>query len=107
MRLSLRYQLLLPMLVLLLGVTGLGAWAAVHSVRQAVRQQIEAQLTQVARTVSEASFPFTERVLLQLKDLTGAEYLLVGPEGRRLVTFKEPIHDAQLSDIPTADWHDM
>ena len=63
MRLSLRYQLLLPMLVLLLGVAGLGAWAAVRSVQQAVRQQIEAQLGQVAHTVSEASFPFTDRVL--------------------------------------------
>jgi signal transduction histidine kinase len=107
MRLSLRYQLLLPMLVLLLGVAGLGAWVAVRSVQQAVRQQIEAQLSQVARTVSEASFPFTERVLSQLKDLTGADYLLTAPDGRRQATVPELAVDYQLADIPTADWHAM
>ena len=107
MRLSLRYQLLLPMLVLLLGVAGLGAWAAVRSVQQAVRQQIEAQLGQVAHTVSEASFPFTDRVLTQLKDLTGAEYLLTAPDGRTQFTLPDPVDVSQLSDIPVVDWHDM
>jgi signal transduction histidine kinase len=107
MRLSLRYQLLLPMLVLLLGVAGLGAWAAVRSVQQAVRQQIEAQLGQVAHTVSEARFPFTDRVLTQLKDLTGAEYLLTAPDGRTQFTLPEPVDVLQLPDIPVADWHDM
>ena len=107
MRLSLRYQLLLPMLVLLLGVAGLGAWAAVRSVQQAVRQQIEAQLGQVAHTVSEARFPFTDRVLTQLKDLTGAEYLLTAPDGRTQFTLPEPVDVSPLSDIPVVDWHDM
>jgi signal transduction histidine kinase len=107
MRLSLRYQLLLPMLVLLLGVTGLGAWAAVHSVRQAVRQQIEAQLTQVARTVSEATFPFTERVLVQLKELTGAEYLLIAADGRRQFTLAAPVSDQELESIPGGDRQDI
>ncbi|HEV8059092.1 MAG TPA: hypothetical protein VGP68_04440 [Gemmataceae bacterium] len=107
MRLSLRYQLLLPMLVLLLGVAGLGAWAAVHSVQQAVRQQIEAQPSQVARTVGEASLPFTERVLSQLKELTGAEYLFTAPDGRRQLTLPELADVSLLADVPTADWHDM
>ncbi len=107
MRLSLRYQLLLPMLVLLLGVAGLGAWAAVYSVQQAVRQQIETQLSQVARTVGEASFPFTERVLNQLKELTGAEFLLTAPDGRRQQTMPVLAAESLLANVPTADWHDM
>lgn len=107
MRLSLRYQLLLPMLVLLLGVMSLGAWAAVHSVQQAVRQQIEVQLSHVAHTVSEASFPFTERVLTQLKELTGADYLVTAPDGRRQSTLASLGDERVLSEIPTADSQDM
>ena len=95
------------MLVLLLGVAGLGAWAAVYSVQQAVRQQIETQLSQVARTVGEASFPFTERVLSQLKELTGADFLLTAPDGRRQQTMPVLADESLLADVPTADWHNM
>ncbi len=107
MRLSLRYQLLLPMLALLAGVGGLGFWAAVHSVRQAVRQQIEAQLGQVARTIGDAGFPFTPRVLTQLKDLTGAEFLLTTADGRRQATLNNPPAQVALDALPAVDWQDM
>jgi len=106
MRWSLRYQLLIPILVLLLGAIGISAWVAAHSAQQAVRQQIEAQLRQVARTLSEANFPFTPRVLEQIKDLSGADYLLVAKEGQLLSTLPRP--PAQ-DPAPTAvtDWREL
>jgi signal transduction histidine kinase len=107
MRLSLRYQILLPMLLLVLGITGLGVWAAVHAVQKAVRNQIEAQLAQVVHTISDASFPFTERVLAQLKDLTGAEFVLIGPDDRRHSTFTYEHPALPLSAIPRADPNNM
>jgi signal transduction histidine kinase len=107
MRLSLRYQLLLPMVLLVVALAGLGSWAAVHAVQKAIRSQIEAQLGQVARTVSEASFPFTERVLAQLKDLTGAEFLLISSDGRRQSTFPDAQRTLPLAEVPTVDSHNM
>ncbi|CAN5476485.1 HAMP domain-containing sensor histidine kinase [soil metagenome] len=107
MRLSLRYQILLPMLLLVLGIAGLGTWAAVHAVQKAIRNQIEAQLAQVVRTISDASFPFSERVLAQLKDLTGAEFVLISADGRRQSTFKNASPALPLADLPPADHHNM
>src|SRR5437667_12025120 len=66
MRWSIRYQLLLPLLTLLIGVAGISTWTAVASATRA-RQQIEMQVRQVARTLSESRFPLTQTVLEQRK----------------------------------------
>jgi signal transduction histidine kinase len=86
MRLSLRYQFLLPMLFVLLGVVGGGSAAIVWATRAAVRDRLEQQLTLAARTLAAASFPLTTTVLQQIKGLTGAEFLLIEADGRRLAT---------------------
>lgn len=85
MWLSLRYRLVVPLLVLLaadLAGSGLAAWVAA---RHADRRTAE-QLTAVGRTLSEPpAFPLTERVLGQMKGLSGAEFLLVR-DGRTLLS---------------------
>jgi hypothetical protein len=66
MRLSLRYRLLGPLLVLLLGDFVATAWAARSAARNAERR-IADQLRQVARTLTEPpTFPLSERVLTQM-----------------------------------------
>src|SRR5438477_9788856 len=81
MRWPIRYQLLVPLLTLLLGVVGISTWTALASADRA-RQQIEMQVRNVAHTLSEASFPLNQRVLEHMKGLSGAEYLLDTPDGR-------------------------
>ena len=57
MRWSIRYQLLVPLLTLLLGVVvGITAWSAVAAVRRE-QSQIEGQVRSVARTISHAKWP--------------------------------------------------
>ncbi len=85
MRWGIRSQLLVPLLTLLLGSVGVSAWTAVRSAERA-RQQIDAQVRNVARVLSESSFPLTAPVLEQMKGLSGAEYLLIHGDGRRLGT---------------------
>src|SRR5262249_52953519 len=97
MRWSIRYQLLVPLLTLLLGVVGISTWSALASAGRA-RQQIETQVRHVARTLSESSFPLKENVLEQMKGLSGAEFLLAGSDGSRLATL--PAGGVQL---PVAD----
>jgi signal transduction histidine kinase len=76
MRLSLRYRLLLPLTLLLVGDLAATAWAAEAAARGADRRLAE-QLWRIARTLTEPrTFPLTERVLEQMKGLSGAEFLL-------------------------------
>jgi len=85
MRLSIRYQLLVPLLTLLVGVAGLSTWAAFASAGRA-RQQVEKQMQEVARTLNESAFPLEPSVLEQMKGLSGAEYLVIDARGRRTAT---------------------
>jgi signal transduction histidine kinase len=86
MRWSVRYQLLVPILTLLLGVVGGSTLVAVGSARRAAERQIEEQMRSIAQSLSEGNYPLTPNVLEQIKSLSGAEYVVVPPEGPGLTT---------------------
>lgn len=89
MRVSLRYRLLVPLGVLLAGDAFATAWAASNAARDA-EQQIAGQLRAVARTLTEPrTFPLTNRVLEQMRGLSGAEFLLVRANGTTETTFSD------------------
>ena len=73
MRWSVRYQILVPLFLLLLGLVGICAWTAQDSARLA-RRRIANQVGDVIRTLSEGQFPLNRHVLEQMKGLSGAEY---------------------------------
>src|SRR5712692_3045327 len=106
MRWSIRYQLLVPLLMLLVGVAGISGWTAIASANRAW-QQIETQVRNVARTLGKARYKLTETVLEQTKGLSGAEYLLVTADGRRTTT----LAPSALPDLPTdavaEDWQQL
>jgi signal transduction histidine kinase len=81
MRLSIRYQLLLPLLTLLLSFIGMSTWTALASASRA-RQQIDAQVNDIIATVQQSKFPLTEKVLHLMKGLTGADFFLADPQHR-------------------------
>ena len=81
MRRPIRYQLLVPLLTLLLGVVGISTWTALASADRA-RHQIETQVRNVAHTLSDSPFPLHKTVLDRMKLLSGADFLLITP-GRR------------------------
>jgi signal transduction histidine kinase len=102
MRLSLRYRLLLPLTLLLIGDAAATAWAA-STVATTVERRLAAQQWAVARTLSESrsTFRLTERVLEQMKGFSGAEFLLVPPVGPPESTFPDP-RPAPPTDVPSA-----
>lgn len=103
MRLSLRYRLLVPLLVLLALDAAATGWAAVSAADHAERR-IADQLRAVAHTLTEPpAFPLTDRVLKQMKGLSRAEYLLVRRDGSRVGTFPDPDTPPPDVPIPTAD----
>ncbi|HEV3143231.1 MAG TPA: HAMP domain-containing sensor histidine kinase [Gemmataceae bacterium] len=96
MRWSIRYQLLVPLGLLLLGLVGVSAWTAWDSARHA-RLRIAHQIDGVVQTLSEANYSLSHPVLEQVKGLSGADCLLLEPDGRRVATFP-----GQPEDLPQA-----
>jgi signal transduction histidine kinase len=90
MRWSIRFQLLVPLLTLLLGVVGMSAWAAFASAARA-RCQIETQVRGIAHEVGQLPYPLKkEKVLNLIKGFSGADFLVVDSKGRHETTFPNP-----------------
>lgn len=102
MRLSLRYRLLLPLTLLLIGDAAATAWAA-SAVAGVVERRLAAQQWAVARTLTESrsTFRLTARVLEQMKGFSGAEFLFIPPAGPPESTFQDP-KPSPPTDVPTA-----
>src|ERR1700722_11324458 len=100
MRFSICYQLLLPLLALMLGLVGASTWSAWSSGQHA-RRRIEAQIDDIARTVEAQPFALNTQILHLMKGLSGAEFMLCNAE-------RQPIRDDEekligtLSDVPIA-----
>ena len=86
MRSPLRYQILIPFALVLLGV--IGAISALNAVlaTQRAKGQIEEQLQGIAATLADSSFPLTDMVLRQMHGLSGAEFVFTDAVGRSLAT---------------------
>jgi signal transduction histidine kinase len=98
MRFSIRYQLLLPLLALMLGLVAASAWSAWTSGQRA-RRQIEKQIDDIAETVNAVPFALDTRTLRLMKGLSGAEFLLCD-EQRRPIRDEEENLIATLSEAP-------
>ncbi len=81
MRWSLRYQILGPVSVVMLAslatVSGWSAYVAATRTRAALDQQ----LRRITETLSRSNFPLTDRVLEQMKGLSGAEFVVWSEQG--------------------------
>lgn len=103
MRLSLRYRLLLPLALLLLGDAAATAWAARIAAGHAERRLAEQQWA-IVHTLDEprSTFPLTKPVLEQMKGFSGAEFMFVpagGVAGEPASTFRAPLPPP---DVPRA-----
>jgi len=108
MRWSIRVQILVPLLTLLLGVVGMSAWAAVASASRA-RLQIEAQVRGIVHEMAQLPYPLKkEKVLNLIRGFSGADFLVVDSKGRRETTFPSadvPVPEQVIDDrsAPTLD----
>ena len=81
MRWPIRLQLLLPMLlVVIVAIIGSSIVSAVL-VAKAVRQRQEESLARVVSTLTDASFPLTESVLVKMSGLSGAKFVAFDAAG--------------------------
>lgn len=107
MRWPIQVQLLLPILaVVFLTIalaTGAGAYLSYDRARQQQEQQ-EKNLDRVVSTLFDANFPLTEQVLDKMRELSGAEFLLLDTQGQpRAATLRTtPEELRELAALPLA-----
>jgi signal transduction histidine kinase len=108
MRWRIRSQLLLPLLLLLLGVVGLTVWMAVAAANRA-RHQVETRLRAVAQFLSSEDFPWqlNQGMLLRVKRLSGADFLLVRPERGPITTLAAVPDDLPPPEEVRDDWQGL
>lgn len=107
MRWRIRYQLLVPCLLLLVGVVGVSIWMALDTVDRA-RRQIETRVRNVAHNLGEATnYPLAKNVLVQMKRLSGADYLLVPPVGTPESTLAALPEDPPPAEVVEDDWQKL
>lgn len=100
MRLSLRYRMLLPLTLLLVGDLAVTAWAAATAAEEA-EWRLAGQLWRVARALVEPpTFRLTDPILRKMKGLSGAEFMLVRRDRVRESTFAGPLTPPP--DVPSA-----
>jgi signal transduction histidine kinase len=78
MRWPIRFQLLLPVLLLLAGMAAVSAGAA-YAASRAAHRQLEDRFRAAARAFDESTFPLNGPVLDLVSALSGAQYLLDSP----------------------------
>jgi signal transduction histidine kinase len=101
MRLPLRYQILLPLVgILMLTVTALSLVFGWIAVRNAERN-IESRIQVVARTIAGTAFPLTPTVLNQIRKLTDAELVLQSRDGEVL---QATVPDLPVPVLSESEW---
>src|SRR5262249_26709100 len=99
-RLGIRYRLLVPLALLLLGVVGASLWSARVAARRA-EERVAEHVGNVAQTLGNGNYTLTQPILDQMKGLSGAEFLVIQPDGSRMTTF--PLSQVELPPEQTLE----
>lgn len=103
MRLGIRYRLLIPLGLVLLGTVAGSWWSATIAARQA-EARVAGQVRSITGTLGNSPYPLTNFVIEQIKQYSGAEFLLVFPGGDRKTTFGSQAVDVPpVADLPASD----
>ncbi|REK20177.1 MAG: sensor histidine kinase [Planctomycetota bacterium] len=100
MRWPLRNQILVPFLsiqvITVVAVAATSAWNAVRQVDRDLKQRLDG----VVATLESASYPLTTRVLSQLHDLSGAEFIVMDADDSLVIATLSSVESDELSAVP-------
>lgn len=104
MRWSLRNQILLPLAAIeVVVVTLVSSWAAWSAVAR-VEADVDRRLADVSTILESATYPVTPAVLMQVRQLSGADYLLADEDGEvGYSTLIEPVQRAPRMPVAVTD----
>jgi signal transduction histidine kinase len=109
MRWRIRYQLLLPCLILLLGIVAITTWNAISSARR-VREQLQQQVRQTIHSLNRATqrYPIDDKNVLELaQGLSGAEIVVIDGKDERHSTLAQPVAELPSPGLDADDWDEL
>jgi signal transduction histidine kinase len=102
MKWPLKYQVMVPMTAVMLGVVvALSALHVYWAARQATTQ-IVGRIQDVTRTLAKPNFPLTNGVLSQMQGLTGADFVLADQHGHTVASTRSAWPAAVLQQLGRA-----
>jgi signal transduction histidine kinase len=87
LKIGIRYRLLVPLGLLLVGVIGASLWSA-HVAAQKAEERVVGQVRSVSQTLQNANYPLKPFVIEQMKGYSGAEFLFIAPNEPAMTTFR-------------------
>ena len=84
MRRPIQQQLLIPMLVVVLTGVAVASIAGAWIGARFAREQEQDNLRRLAATLADAGFPLSQNVLRKMAGLSGADFVVLGPDGQVL-----------------------
>ncbi len=104
MRWPLKYQIMAPMTVIMLGTILAVSMLQAYTAARQMRQRTATRLRHVTSTLaSSPGFSLKGNVLQQMKGLAGAEFVLLDRRGHVQGTTREDWRDDDLSELPIQD----
>ncbi len=98
MRWPLKYQIMAPMTVTMLGTVVAVSVMQAYLAADQMRAQTAARIGNVTDTLAGSTFPMTRAVLEQMKGLAGADFVLVDAQGKMIASTRD---DWRAADIVT------
>lgn len=99
MKWPIRNQVLIPVALILLAAVAVTAFSAAFVAARRVELSTVAQLNQVIDTLGRTSFPYSENVLLQMRGLSGAEFVALDERGRIVASTLPQVDDAAIGAL--------
>jgi len=103
LRRSIRRQLLVQSLLLVVTVLGLVIGVTLWTMQTTLADQIGGEMREIGKTLARAMFPLTESVLRQIRTFSRFDFVWVASDGRRISTHRPEIDYLAILPVRSSD----
>ncbi len=102
MRLGIRYRLLIPLGIVLAGTVAGSWWSAAVAARRA-EARVAGQVRRITAALTSSRYPLKAPVIEQIKQYSGAEFLLIAPNDRITTFGEKTVSVPAVAELPESD----
>ncbi|MHB8973338.1 MAG: sensor histidine kinase [Pirellulaceae bacterium] len=101
MKWPLKFQVMIPLAIVMLGVVVTLSALHVYLATEQAARQISSRIHDVTQTLARSNYPLTNGVLQQMQGLSGAEFVLVDRQSHVVAATRSDLNVAQLDSLDT------
>ncbi len=96
MRWPLKYQIMVPMTVIMLGTVVAVSAIQAYLAAEQMRERTATRIVNVSQTLAGSTYPMTRAVLVQMKGLAEADFVLVDAQGKLIASTRDDWNEADI-----------